>query len=154
MLFLGTVSVASIRVRTEPAHDGGTSGVRVVASEAVDGVRAVARDRRSLLLVATMGLAMVQLGFVDVLIVVLAFDVVATVDAGVGFLTASIGVGAVVGAMLAIGVAAQWRASRSFRWGVSWSGLSIAGIAAQPALAGVFLAMSGAAARSPMSTGG
>ena len=57
MLLLGTVSVASIRVRTEPAHDGGTSGVRVVAAEAVDGVRAVARDRRSLLLVATMGLA-------------------------------------------------------------------------------------------------
>ena len=136
MLFLGTVSVASIRVRTEPAKDGGTSGVRVVASDAVDGVRAVARDRRSLLLVATMGLAMVQLGFVDVLIVVLAFDVVGTGDAGVGFLTASIGVGAVVGAMLAIGVAARWRASRSFRWGVSWSGLSIAGIAAQPALAG------------------
>ncbi len=144
MLFLGTVSVASIRVRTEPAHDGGASGVRVVASEAVDGVRAVARDRRSLLLVATMGLAMVQLGFVDVLIVVLAFDVIRTGDAGVGFLTASIGVGAVVGAMLAIGVAARWRASRSFRWGVTWSGLSIAGISAHPALAGVFLAMSGA----------
>jgi MFS family permease len=143
MLFLGTVSVASIRVRTEPAKDGGTSGVRVVASDAIEGVRAVARDRRSLLLVATMGLAMVQLGFVDVLIVVLAFDVIRTGDAGVGFLTASIGVGAVVGAMLAIGVAARWRASRSFRWGISWSGLSIAGIAAQPALAGVFLAMSG-----------
>jgi MFS family permease len=144
MLILGTVSVASIRVRTEPAHDGGTFGVRVVASEAVGGIRAVARDRRSLLLVATMGLAMVQLGFVDVLIVILAFDVVGTGDAGVGFLTASIGIGAVVGAALAIGVAARWRSSRSFRWGVSWSGVSIAGIAAQPALAGVFLAMSGA----------
>ena len=71
----------------------------------------MARDRRSLLLVATMGLATVQLGFVDVLIVVLAFDVVGTGDAGVGFLTASIGVGAVVGAMLAVGVAARWRAS-------------------------------------------
>jgi len=144
LLLLGTVSVASIRVRTEPAHGGGGSGVRVVASEAVLGIRAVARDRRSLLLVTTMGLAMVQLGFVDVLIVILAFDIVGTGDAGVGFLTASIGVGAVVGAALAIGVAARWRSSRSFRWGVSWSGLSIAGIAAQPALAGVFLAMSGA----------
>jgi MFS family permease len=144
MLLLGTVSVASIRIRTEPAHDGGTSGIRVVASDAVEGVRAVARDRRSLLLVATMGLTMVQLGFVDVLIVVLAFDIVGTGEAGVGFLTASIGVGAVVGAMFAIGVATRWRASRSFRWGISWSGLSIAGIAAQPALAGAFLAMSGA----------
>jgi MFS family permease len=143
MLFLGTVSVASIRVRTEPAKDGGTSGVRVVASDAVEGVRAVAHDRRSLLLVATMGLAMVQLGFVDVLIVVLAFNFIGTGDAGVGFLTASIGAGAVVGAMLAVGVAARWRASRSFRWGISWSGVSIAGIAAQPALASVFLAMSG-----------
>ncbi len=144
LLLIGTLSVASIRVRTEPAHGGGNSGVRVVASEAVLGIRAVARDRRSLLLVTTMGLAMVQLGFVDVLIVILAFDIVGTGDAGVGFLTASIGVGAVVGAALAIGVAARWRSSRSFRWGVSWSGISIAGIAAQPALAGVFLAMSGA----------
>ena len=141
MLLLGTVSVASIRVRTEPAHDGGTSGVRVVAAEAVDGVRAVARDRRSLLLVATMGLAMVQLGFVDVLIVILAFDIVGTGDAGVGYLTASIGVGAVIGAAFAIGLAARWRSSRSFRWGVTWSGLSVAGIAAQPSLAGVFLAI-------------
>ena len=144
MLLLGTVSVASIRVRTEPAHDGGTSGVRVVAAEAVDGVRAVARDRRSLLLVATMGLTMVQLGFVDVLIVVLAFDIIGTGDAGVGYLTASIGVGAIVGAAFAIGLAARWRSSRSFRWGVTWSGLSVAGIATQPSLAGVFLAMSGA----------
>lgn len=62
MLLVGTVSVASIRVRTEPAKDGGTSGVRVVASDAVEGVRAVARDRRSLLLVATMGLAMSSSG--------------------------------------------------------------------------------------------
>jgi CRP-like cAMP-binding protein/predicted MFS family arabinose efflux permease len=144
LLLLGTLSVASIRVRTEPAHAGGTSGVRVVAADAVDGVRAVARDRRSLLLVLTMGLALVQLGFVDVLIVILAFDVLGTGDAGVGFLTASIGVGAVVGAAFAIGLAARWRSSRSFRWGVSWSGISIAGIAAQPPLAGVFLAMSGA----------
>jgi MFS family permease len=144
LLLLGTVSVATIRIRTEPAHGGGSSGVRVVATEAVVGIRAVARDRRSLLLVTTMGLAMVQLGFVDVLIVVLAFDVLGTGEAGVGFLTASIGVGAVVGATVAIAVATRWRSSRSFRWGVSWSGLSIAGIAAQPALAGVFLAMSGA----------
>jgi MFS family permease len=143
MLLLGTVSVASIRVRTQPARDDGTSGARIVASDAVDGVRAVARDRRSLLLVSAMGLSMVQLGFVDVLIVVLAFAVIGTGDAGVGFLTASIGVGAVVGALLAIGVAGRWPASRSFRWGISWSGLSIAGIAAQPALAGVFLATSG-----------
>ena len=78
------------------------------------------------------------------LIVILAFDVVGTGDAGVGFLTASIGVGAVVGAAFAIGLAARWRSSRSFRWGVTWSGLSVAGIAAQPRLAGVFLAMSGA----------
>jgi MFS family permease len=144
LLLMGTVSVASIRVRTEPAHGGGSSGLRVVAAEAVDGVRAVARDRRTLLLVATMGLAMVQLGFVDVLIVILAFDIIGTGDAGVGFLTASIGIGAVVGAAFAVGLAARWRSSRSFRWGVSASGLSVAAIAARPGLAGVFLAMSGA----------
>ena len=144
LLFAGTVAVATIRIRTEPAEEGGTSGVRIVVSDAMVGIRAVARDRRSLLLVLTMGLAMVQLGFVDVLIVVLAFDVIGTGDAGVGFLTASIGVGAVVGAALAIGFALRWRSSRSFLWGASSSGLSIAAIAAQPALAAGFLAVSGA----------
>ena len=144
LLLLGTLSVASIRVRTEPAHSGGTSGVKVVASEAAVGIRAVSRDRRSLLLVLTMGLAMVQLGFVDVLIVILAFDVLGTGEAGVGFLTASIGVGAIVGAAFAIAVAARWRSSRSFRWGVILSGLSVAGIAAQPAVASALLATSGA----------
>ncbi|MGH2679969.1 MAG: MFS transporter [Actinomycetota bacterium] len=144
LLLVGTVSVASIRIRTEPAHDGGATGVRVVASDAAAGIRAVVRDRRSLLLVLTMGLTMVQLGFVDVLIVILAFGVLGTGDAGVGFLTASIGVGAVVGAALAIGLAMRWRSSRAFRWGASLSGLSIAGIAAQPGLAGGLLALSGA----------
>jgi MFS family permease len=144
LLLGGTLSVATIRVRTEPAHDRGASGVRVVASDAAAGIRAVARDRRSRLLVLTMGLALVQLGFVDVLIVILAFDILGTGDAGVGFLTASIGVGAVVGAALAIGVAVRWRSSRSFRWGISVSGLSVAGIAAQPALAAGLLALGGA----------
>ncbi len=144
LLLAGTVAVATIRVRTEPAEEGGTSGVRIVVSDAMIGIRAVAKDRRSLLLVLTMGLAMVQLGFVDVLIVILAFDLIGSGDAGVGFLTASIGVGAVVGAAFAIGLALRWRSSRSFLWGVSSSGLSVAAIAAQPALAAGFLAVSGA----------
>jgi hypothetical protein len=117
-----------------------------VITDAVVGVRAVAKDRRSLLLVLTMGLATVQLGFVDVLIVILAFDVIGTGDAGVGFLTASIGVGAVVGAALAVGLALRWRSSRSFRVGVASSGVAIAAIAAQPGLAAGLFAVSGVGA--------
>lgn len=142
LLTVGTLAVARIGVRTEPAHEGGAS-LRAVAGEAGAGVRAVARDRRALLLVLTMGLTTLQLGFVDVLIVVLAFDVLGTGDAGVGFLNAAIGAGAIVGAALAAAVAVRWRSSRSFRWGISFSGLSIAGIAAQPALAGGLLATGG-----------
>ncbi|HET9671594.1 MAG TPA: MFS transporter [Actinomycetota bacterium] len=143
LLLGGTFAVSAIRVRTEPAHHGGTD-LRAVAGEAGAGVRAVARDRRSLLLVLTMGLTTIQLGFVDVLIVVLAFDVLGTGDAGVGFLNAAIGVGAIVGAVIAVAVALRWRSSRSFRLGISLSGLSVATIAAQPALAGGLLAVAGA----------
>lgn len=143
LLLGGTVAVSRIRVRTEPAHEGGT-GARGIASEAGAGVRVVAGDRRSRLLVLTMGLTTVQLGFVDVLIVVLAFDVLGTGDAGVGFLNAAIGAGAIAGATLAAGVAIRWRSSRSFRWGISLSGLSVAAIAARPALAGGLLALGGA----------
>ncbi|HEX5938011.1 MAG TPA: cyclic nucleotide-binding domain-containing protein [Actinomycetota bacterium] len=144
MLVVGTLCVATIRVRTEPAHEGASTGPRVLASEAVAGVRAVTRDRRSLLLVTAMGLSMVQLGFVDVLIVVLAFDVLGAGDAGVGFLTATIGVGAVVGAALAVGLAARARSSTAFRVGTSVGGVSLLGIAAVPSLAGGFLSVSGA----------
>ena len=143
MLAIGTVSVATIRIRTEPAHEAGTSGVGVVAKEAVAGIRAVVRDRRPRLLVLMMGLALVELGFVDVLLVVLAFDVLGTGDAGVGFLSAAIGIGAIVGSTLAIAFALRWRSSRSFRGGVTLSGLSLAGIAAVPGLAGGALAIGG-----------
>lgn len=143
MLAVGAGCVATIRTRTEPAHDGEPLSTRVLASEAATGVRAVARDRRSLLLVFAMGLALFQLGFVDVLIVVLAFEVIGTGDAGVGFLTASIGVGSIVGAALAVGLSTR-RSSPAFQSGSAISGLSLLGIAASPALAGGFLAVSGA----------
>ena len=87
MLAIATVCVATIRTKTEPAHDSAPLNARVLASEAADGVRAVTSDRRTLLLVVAMGLALFQLGFIDVLIVVLAFDLLGTGDAGVGFLT-------------------------------------------------------------------
>jgi MFS family permease len=143
MLAVGAGCVATIRTRTEPAHDGERLSARVLASETATGVRAVARDRRSLLLVFAMGLALFQLGFIDVLIVVLAFDVIGTGDAGVGLLTASIGVGSIVGAALAVGLSSR-RSSPAFQGGSAVSGLTLLGIAAQPALAGGFLAVSGA----------
>jgi MFS family permease len=144
MLLIGTASVATIRIRTEPAHDGGPGGLRTVATEAAAGVRVVASDPRPRLLVLLMGLALVELGFVDVLIVVLAFDVLGTGDAGVGFLTASIGVGAIVGATLAVAVALRWRSSSSFRRGVIASGVSVASIGLYPPFAAPLLAVSGA----------
>jgi MFS family permease len=142
MLAIGTLSVATIGIRTEPAEDA-TRGVGGVASEAAAGIRAIVRDPRPRLLVLSMGLATVELGFVDVLIVVLAFDVLGTGDAGVGFLTAAIGVGAIVGSTLAVALALRWRSSRSFRGGVTLSGVSVAGIAAVPGLAGGLLAIGG-----------
>ena len=145
LLAIGAVCVATIRTRTEPAHDGEPTRAAVLTAEAVAGIRAVTADRRSLLLVSAMGLALVQLGFVDVLIVVLAFEVLGTGDAGVGFLTASIGIGSVLGAMVAVGLAPRGGASHAFRWGSATSGLGILGIAAQPALSGGFLAVSGGA---------
>jgi Cyclic nucleotide-binding domain len=106
----------------------------------------VTRDRRALLLTSMMGLALVELGFVDVLLVVLAVDVLGTGEAGVGFLTAAIGIGAIVGVTVSLGFALRWRSSSAFRWGATLGGLSVAGIAAQPALAGGLLALSGAGA--------
>ncbi|MGZ8582526.1 MAG: hypothetical protein ACXWXG_04275 [Actinomycetota bacterium] len=119
----GTMLVASIRVvvgeRTDDWRGEAPSGVR---REVAAGITTVWRDPRPRLIVALLGLITVVLGFVDIAIVVLAFDVLGTGDSGVGFLNAAMGAGALIGASAAVVVAGRRRLFGSFRAGVLLNG--------------------------------
>jgi hypothetical protein len=103
----------------------------------------VFRDRRRRLLVGTVGAGSLMLGAIDTLIVVLALDILKTGDAGVGFLNAALGVGAVMGATVAMVAGQRARLFPAFRAGLIGSGTPLMVTAAAPVLAAPMLAVAG-----------
>jgi len=71
-------------------------------ADAVEGVRMVTRDRAAGILTAMVGGQVVVLGLLDVLAVVLALDIIGTGPSGPGLITSALGVGALLGAGLAV----------------------------------------------------
>ena len=139
----GTMLVASIHVtHAVPPVEGKAEPSTSVHREVVAGIATVWRDPRPRLIVTLLGLVFVVLGFIDIAIVVLAFDVLGTGDSGVGFLNAAMGAGALIGASLAVVVAGRRRLFGSFRAGVLLNGLPLVAIAGAPAIAPPALAAS------------
>ena len=73
-----------------------------VANELLAGARVVARDPHARLLTAVLAMEFVVVGALDVLVVVLAIDVVALGDSGAGYLSAAFGAGGVVGIVVTV----------------------------------------------------
>lgn len=73
-----------------------------VANELLAGARIVARDPHARLLTAVLAMEFVVVGALDVLVVVLAIDVVALGDSGAGYLSAAFGAGGVVGIVVTV----------------------------------------------------
>ena len=113
---------------------------------AVAGFRAVKNDRNARLLVALIAAQAFVRGCLNVLIVVAVFRILHGSAADVGYLTAAIGVGGLVGAIGAMTLGAR-RLAASFGLALVFWGLPIALIAPRPyfALAVVLLAIVGAA---------
>jgi MFS family permease len=83
----------------EAPHPGVPRPLSRIAGEVVDGFRALARHRDARLVI---GVALAQTltrGFLNVFLVVIAFDVLGLGAPGVGVLTAMVGVGAVAGSL-------------------------------------------------------
>jgi MFS family permease len=125
---LGAVLVAGIRVdRTglAPGRPG-----EPVLRELVGGIRAIAAMRNPRAVVALMGAGGVIEGATDILIVVLALDLLDLGEAGVGFLNSAVGAGGLAGAAIAIGLVGQRRLRRPFLLGlaVASAPLAIAGL--------------------------
>ena len=141
ILLVGTFIASTMRTTNRIEGEEVVEGFRL--GELGAGFRYAFRDRRCRLLVGLIGSSTFLLGTIDTLIVVLAVDLLGTGDAGVGFLNAALGVGAMIGASVAMVAGQRPRLFPSFRAGLVSSGAPLALIAAAPALGAPMLAVAG-----------
>jgi MFS family permease len=110
------------RSASAPARAHGESPPGVLG-ELLGGFHALLGERRPRLVVCFMAAAFVAEGAIDILLVVLAFQVLDFRGAGVGFLNAAFGVGGIVGAGLTTLLVARRRlASPLFGGAAAWGG--------------------------------
>ena len=121
--------VVAIRTVEQPA--GAQAGESVVM-EATAGFRTIGREPSLRVLVGVYGAQTLVAGALDVLLVVLALDLLETGDGGVGLLYASVGVGGLVGAMVVLSVASRGRLAGPLAVGLVLWGAPIALIGLSP----------------------
>ena len=124
---IGAGLVGSVRVK------GPTARLRVgnPAEELLGGFRFVAQEPHPRLLIALMAAQTLVRGSLNVLIVVLAFKLLHTGGSWVGFLTAAIGAGGLIGAFASVAVAGR-RLAVPFGIGLLLWGLPIAALGLWP----------------------
>jgi MFS family permease len=123
-------------VRTEPTGlDTDTSPPAPILRELADGFSTLLRLPGPRTVVALIGAAAVIEGALDVLIIVLAFDLVGTAEIGVGFLSSAAGFGGVLGATAAMSLVGRVRLAGPLALGLLMWGLPIGVIGLLPALA-------------------
>jgi MFS family permease len=78
------------------------AGWRSALPEAVEGLGVLVRESQPRAVLSVLGAAAVMWGALDVFLVVLALDVLALGESGVGFLNAALGAGGLLGAVLSV----------------------------------------------------
>lgn len=113
--------------------------------EAVEGIRAVARDRGLAIIVGLAGAQAITRGALTVFSVVVAIELLGTGEPGAGAIMTAVGVGAVIASLLASFLVGTGRLGAWFAVGVALWGLPIAlvGVFPQQAVALVLLAFVG-----------
>ena len=97
ILLVSTLIVGRLVIRTEPAS-AFEEGTHVIA-EAVRGFELMIKHPGQRVLLLMLAGGRVVLGLLDILIVVLAFEVFGTGETGTGVLNAALGIGGIVGAV-------------------------------------------------------
>jgi MFS family permease len=141
-LLLSALLAARIGASSVPpasAHDGSALG------DLLGGFRTLVHEPQPRLVVLLMGASFVMEGALDVMLVVLAFKMIGIGSAGVGFLNAAVGVGALLGATLATLLVAR-RLTPALMGGAAAWGTALVAIGIFPirALAPVFVGVAGA----------
>ena len=142
---LSAILVAQIKAERGGAEAEATDDARGILHEAFAGFRAIAADSRLRLIVGLFAAQTFVAGALNVLIVVMALELLDLGEAGVGLLTSADGVGGLVGAAAALILVGRRRIASSFGFGLVLWGLPIAVIGAwpTPAAALVLLALVG-----------
>jgi predicted MFS family arabinose efflux permease len=117
-----------------PPHREAHSDARL-AGEVLAGFRAVLAERRLGLVVAALSVTTLAEGAIDVLVVVLALDVLDTGRAGVGWLNAAWGIGGILGGGAAVALLGGGRLASGLGCGCLLVAAALAGIASWPAAA-------------------
>jgi MFS family permease len=137
-----TILLSLIRYERPAAGPAREEGL---LAQAFAGFQAIAADRNLRLLVALYGAQTFVAGALNVLIVVTALELLELGQSGVGFLNSAVGVGGLVGAMVALLLVGRQRLATDFGVGLVLWGLPIAliGIYPEPPAALILLAVVG-----------
>jgi MFS family permease len=116
-----------------------------IVDELLAGFRAIVRERRLRLLVGLFSAQTFVDGMLNVLIVVIALELLDTGSAGVGFLNSAVGIGGLLGALAAAALVGRRKLAADFGLGIFIWGVPIALVAIWPnqAFALVLLAIVG-----------
>ena len=139
--------VTGVRTVPEPApaSEGRSGWLGGVLGTALGGFRALARERLPRLSVGLLTVQYLMVGVLDVLLVVLAFEVLDIGSAGVGLLNSAVGAGAVLGSALTVLLVGR-RLVVPMVVGFACWGLALGAVGLVPSRAGVpaLLAVAGA----------
>ena len=116
LVVVSTIFVLRIRVEEPPVRRGLEAST--IASEAVAGFRTIARNPSLRVLVGLFTAQTFVAGAVQVFLVVTAIEILDLGDAGVGYLNSAVGIGALIGGVLALSLAGARRLSPAFMVGV------------------------------------
>jgi MFS family permease len=137
-----TFLVARIRApKRELAREEKTSAV----TEALAGFRTISANANLRLIIGLYGAQTLVAGALNVLIVVTSLQLLDLGNAGVGFLTAAVGIGGLIGAVVALALVGRQRLATDFGLGLVLWGVPIAliGIFPEPPIALVLLGLVG-----------
>jgi MFS family permease len=115
------------------------------ATEALAGFRTISADANLRLIIGLYGAQTLVAGALNVLIVVTSLQLLDLGKAGVGFLTAAVGIGGLIGAVVALALVGRQRLATDFGLGLVLWGVPIAliGIFPEPPIALLLLALVG-----------
>ena len=130
LTFLSAVFVARIRVAGSP----GLEDRRSLGRALVAGWLAIATEPRVRVVVGLFSAQTLVAGMFNVLVVVLAVELLGLGTSGVGWLDGVVGVGAVVGILVVGGVAGRRRLARQFAVGLLLWGIPLVLVALRPEL--------------------
>jgi MFS family permease len=146
LVLAGAVLVSGVRpVLAEPRVAApGSGSFRELVTESVAGLGMLLREPRSRTLVLLMSAAAMLWGAIDVLLVVLSFDLLGLGEAGVGYLNAAIGAGGLVGAAASLWLIGRSRLAMPLLLGLLLWAAPVMLVGAIPAAAAALALLAGA----------